>query len=33
MLHNTVGLKVNGTVVATGDNYYGQCNVSGWNLN
>ncbi len=33
MLHNTVGLKVNGTVVATGANYYGQCNVSGWDLN
>lgn len=25
-----VGLKADGTVVATGDNDYGQCNVSGW---
>jgi len=33
MLHNTVGLKSDGTVVATGDNYYGQYNVSGWDLN
>ena len=28
-LHN-VGLKSDGTVVAAGDNYYGQCNVSTW---
>ena len=27
---HTVGLKKDGTVVAVGDNYYGQCNVSGW---
>ena len=27
---NTVGLKSNGTVVAVGDNSYGQCDVSGW---
>jgi len=33
MLHNTVGLKANGTVVATGENYYGQRNVSSWDLN
>ena len=26
----TVGLKADGTVVAVGDNVYGQCNVSGW---
>ncbi|MCI6434583.1 MAG: TIR domain-containing protein [Clostridiales bacterium] len=26
----TVGLKADGTVVATGDNAYGACNVSGW---
>ena len=26
----TVGLKKDGTVVAVGDNRYGQCNVSGW---
>ncbi len=26
----TVGLKSDGTVVATGDNDYGQCDVSGW---
>lgn len=26
----TVGLKSDGTVVATGSNYYGQCDVSGW---
>ena len=26
----TVGLKSDGTVVACGNNYYGQCNVSGW---
>ncbi|MEE0914596.1 MAG: TIR domain-containing protein, partial [Ruminococcus sp.] len=28
--HHTVGLKSDGTVVATGYNYYGQCNVSDW---
>ena len=27
---HTVGLKSDGTVVAVGDNYYGQCDVSGW---
>jgi alpha-tubulin suppressor-like RCC1 family protein len=27
---HTVGLSANGTVVAVGDNSYGQCNVSGW---
>ena len=27
---HTVGLKSNGTVVAVGENYDGQCNVSGW---
>ncbi|MDR0312696.1 MAG: protein kinase [Treponema sp.] len=27
---HTVGLKADGTVVATGDNSLGQCNVSGW---
>ncbi|MGO1042206.1 hypothetical protein ACTPEO_05670 [Clostridioides difficile] len=27
---NIVGLKKDGTVVATGDNDYGQCNVSNW---
>ncbi len=26
----TVGLKKDGTVVATGSNYYGQCNVDNW---
>jgi alpha-tubulin suppressor-like RCC1 family protein len=26
----TVGLKADGTVVAVGDNVYGQCNVTGW---
>ena len=26
----TVGLKADGTVVAAGDNEYGQCDVSGW---
>ena len=30
--HHTVGLKLDGTVVAVGDNRYGQCNVSDWNL-
>ena len=29
---HTVGLKSDGIVVARGDNYYGQCNVSGWKL-
>ena len=28
--YHTVGLKADGTVVATGLNAYGQCNVSGW---
>ena len=28
--YHTVGLKSNGTVVAVGSNYYGQCNVTGW---
>lgn len=27
---HTVGLKTDGTVVAAGDNNYGQCNVSDW---
>ena len=27
---NTVGLKADGTAVAVGYNYYGQCDVSGW---
>ena len=27
---HTVGLKADGTVVAVGDNEYGQCDVSGW---
>lgn len=27
---HTVGLKADGTVVAVGYNYYGQCDVSGW---
>ena len=27
---HTVGLKADGTVVAVGDNYYGQCDVDGW---
>ena len=27
---HTVGLRANGTVIATGDNSKGQCNVSGW---
>jgi len=30
---HTVGLKTGGTVVATGWNDYGQCNVGGWDLN
>lgn len=29
---HSVGLKADGTVVATGDNTYGQCNVTGWRL-
>ncbi len=29
-VYHTVGLKSDGTVVAVGDNLYGQCNVSGW---
>ena len=28
--YHTVGLKADGTVVAVGDNEYGQCDVSGW---
>lgn len=28
--HHTVGLKKDGTVVAVGDNNYGECNVSDW---
>ena len=28
--YHTVGLKSDGTVVAVGDNYYGQCNVGNW---
>lgn len=28
---HTVGLTASGTVMATGDNSYGQCNVTGWN--
>ena len=28
--YNTVGLKADGTVVATGSNTYGCCNVAGW---
>jgi alpha-tubulin suppressor-like RCC1 family protein len=28
--HHTVGLKSDGTVVALGNNEYGQCDVSGW---
>ena len=28
--NHTVGLKSDGTVVAVGNNFYGQCNVSGW---
>lgn len=27
---HTVGLKSDGTVVAIGNNEYGQCDVSGW---
>lgn len=28
--NNTVGLRSDGTVVATGANMYGQCSVGGW---
>jgi alpha-tubulin suppressor-like RCC1 family protein len=27
---HTIGLKADGTVVSTGYNYYGQCDVSSW---
>lgn len=27
---HTIGLKANGTVVATGENGYGRCDVDGW---
>ncbi len=27
---HTVGLKSDGTVLAVGDNKYGQCDISGW---
>jgi alpha-tubulin suppressor-like RCC1 family protein len=27
---HTIGLKLDGTVVAVGDNEYGQCDVGGW---
>lgn len=27
---HTIGLQSDGTVVAAGDNKYGQCDVSGW---
>jgi len=27
---HTIGLKSDGTVVAVGDNEYGQCDVGGW---
>ena len=27
---HTVGLKADGTVVAVGDNRYGQCDIGGW---
>jgi len=30
--YHTVGLKSDGTVVAVGNNDYGQCDVSGWNI-
>ena len=30
MNDHTVGVKKDGTCVAIGDNYYGQCNVSSW---
>jgi len=29
---HTVGLKADGTVVAAGSNDWGQCNVTGWDL-
>ena len=29
-VYHTVGLKTDGTVVAVGDNEYGECNVGGW---
>lgn len=29
-LFHTIGLRANGTLVAAGDNTYGQCNVSTW---
>ncbi|MEE1283509.1 MAG: hypothetical protein UHK54_01475, partial [Acutalibacteraceae bacterium] len=29
-VNHTVALKSDGTVVAVGDNEYGECNVSGW---
>ena len=29
--HHTVGVRSDGTVMAKGINFYGQCNVSGWN--
>ena len=28
--YHTVGLRADGTVAATGDNFHGQCDVSGW---
>ena len=28
--YHTVGLKADGTVVAVGENYLGQCNVGNW---
>jgi alpha-tubulin suppressor-like RCC1 family protein len=28
--NHTVGLRANGTVVAVGDNRFGQCNVTDW---
>ena len=28
----SIGLKKDGSLVAMGDNHYGQCNVSGWKL-
>jgi alpha-tubulin suppressor-like RCC1 family protein len=30
---HTVGLRSNRSVVTMGDNLYGQCEVSGWDLN
>jgi alpha-tubulin suppressor-like RCC1 family protein len=29
----TVGLRDDGTLVAAGDNAYGECNVGDWDLN